>query len=71
MAHIRVRLADPLAKLPLPGAPGVYAPEGVFTVDPSTPYWSQAIADGSVVRAADDTMAAPVDAGEAKPTTKR
>lgn len=75
MAQLRVRLADPLATLPLPGAPGVYAPPGAFTVDPASPYWSQALADGSVIPAPVEAEAADpaetAEAGPAKSTTKR
>lgn len=61
---IEVMLADPAARLPMPGQPaGVYAPAGRFTVDDASPFWAQCLADGSVTRAPD----APTPA---KPSTK-
>lgn len=60
---IDVTLADPAARLPMPGQPaGVFAPAGRFAVDAASPFWAQCLADGSVIPA----PAAP----PAKPSTK-
>lgn len=44
-----VRLKDQDAKLPMPGAPGSFAPQGPFDVNIMDPLWSTCLADGSVV----------------------
>ena len=50
MSLIRtVRLKDQDAKLPMPGAPGSFAPQGPFEVNIMDPLWSTCLADGSVV----------------------
>lgn len=46
-----VRLADPEAKLPIPGAPGSLAPKGPFEVSVIDPFWAACLSDGSVLLA--------------------
>ena len=48
---MRVRLANPDHQLPLPHVPGAFVGPEPFEADPASPYWSQLLADGSLVPA--------------------
>jgi|GEM_PF-1529972 hypothetical protein len=51
MPLIDVVLADQDALLPWPQSPGRAAPQGVFRVEASQPFWAQCLADGSILTA--------------------
>lgn len=70
MTSITVRLADPSLKLPMPGQPGVFAPEGPFPVSAVDMFWAQCLADGSVVPVS-ETPPSPAEKPSAKPDAAR
>ena len=57
--QLRVMLADPAARLPMPDSPGAFAPAEPFHVSTLNPYWSHALADGSIVPAPLDPSPKP------------
>lgn len=62
---IRVRLANPAAKLPLPGRADC-APAEPFDVPALDAFWRNCLADGSVVRVDPEPAAAPAPAKPVK-----
>ncbi len=65
----RVRLKDQDAKLPMPGAPGSFAPQGPFDVNVMDPLWSTCLADGSIVPVEPEPPVEP--AQPTKPAAKK
>lgn len=47
--NVKVRLADPAARLPMPNNPGAFV-SGEIMICLIDPFWSQCLADGSLVR---------------------
>ncbi len=51
---MRIRLADPKHRVPLPGQPGRFlAGDGSITVNSLHPLWAEMLRDGSIVAAPD------------------